>query len=329
MTTPLLQIEDLDVRFGTFHAVRGVSLAVARGEKLAIIGESGSGKSVTAMSVLRLLDGAARTTGRILLDGQDVLTLGPGALRRMRGSRVAMVFQDPMTSLNPVFPVGRQLGDVLAAHTALDRGARQARAAALLEQVGIRDASRCLTLYPHELSGGMRQRVMIALAIACDPALIIADEPTTALDVTVQEQITHLLVGLCSERGIGLMFISHNLDLVGEFADRIAVMHEGRVVEVGEAAQVMGAPRAEYTRRLLAAIPRIGAPEVTRAPTTPVVLEARGVSRAYPLARGAVARMLDRRMVQALEPSDLRVHAGQVLGVVGESGSGKSTLGGS
>lgn len=329
MTAPLLRIDDLDVRFGTFHAVRGVSLTLGRGEKLAIIGESGSGKSVTALSVLRLLDGAARTTGRIVLDGEDLLALSPDALRRVRGSRVAMVFQDPMTSLNPVFPIGRQLTDVLAAHTPLDRRARQARAAALLDQVGIRDSLRCLTLYPHELSGGMRQRVMIALAIACDPALIIADEPTTALDVTVQEQITHLLVDLCRTRGIGLLFISHNLDLVGEFADRIAVMHEGRIVELGEAAQVMGAPQADYTRRLLAAIPRIGAPGPAPAPTdraTPVVLETRGVSKSYPLARSAVARLVDRRQVQALHPSDLQVHAGQVLGIVGESGSGKSTL---
>ncbi|PTX00025.1 dipeptide ABC transporter ATP-binding protein [Pararhodobacter aggregans] len=322
----LLQIEDLDVRFGTFHAVRGVSLHLARGEKLAIIGESGSGKSVTALSVMRLLDGAARTAGRILLQGEDVLSLSASALRQMRGRRVAMVFQDPMTSLNPVFPVGRQIGDVLAAHTDLSGAARRGRAIDLLAQVGIREAERCLTLYPHELSGGMRQRVMIALAIACDPALLIADEPTTALDVTVQEQITRLLVDLCRARGIGLLFISHNLDLVGEFADRIAVMHEGRIVEMGEAAQVMGAPRAEYTRKLLAAIPRIGLPGEGRIPDTPVVLETRAVSRAYPRARSAVARLWDRRQVQALRPSDLQVHAGQVLGIVGESGSGKSTL---
>lgn len=324
--TPLLEIENLDVHFGNVHAVRGVSLTLAAGERLAIIGESGSGKSVTALTVMRLLDGAARTSGRVALNGEDILTLPPRALRQMRGRRVAMVFQDPMTSLNPAFPVGRQLCDVLAAHTALDAPARRARAGALLAQVGIGDTGRCLRLYPHELSGGMRQRVMIALAIACDPEVIIADEPTTALDVTVQEQITHLLIGLCHDRKIGLLFISHNLDLVGEFADRIAVMHEGEIVEYGDAAQVMGNPQAAYTRRLMASIPRIGAPAATAPPDTPVVLEAVGVSKAYPLARSTFARLFDKHQVQALHPANLRVHAGQVTGIVGESGSGKSTL---
>ncbi|WP_323039698.1 ABC transporter ATP-binding protein [Gemmobacter sp.] len=325
MTADLLSIQNLNVHFGRSHVVRDVSLRLAPSEKLAIIGESGSGKSVTAMSVMRLLDGQARTTGSIRLCGDDILSLTPRAMQALRGSRVAMVFQDPMTSLNPTFTIGRQLRDVLRAHRIATPGGPATHAAGLLVQVGIHDPARCLKLYPHELSGGMRQRVMIALAIACDPKLLIADEPTTALDVTVQEQITRLLVSLCDNRGIGLVFISHNLDLVGEFADRIMVMYRGEVVEDGPARQVMGAPRADYTRRLLAAIPRIRA---DAAPPTAgeTVLEARQVARRYPLARSALARMVDRRETTALAPTYVAVGRQEVLGIVGESGSGKSTL---
>ncbi len=325
MTADLLSIEDLDVRFGRSHVVRGVSLRLAPSEKLAIIGESGSGKSVTAMSVMRLLDDHATTTGRIRLCGEEILALPPRRMQALRGSRVAMVFQDPMTSLNPTFTIGRQLRDVLRAHGIPTPGGTTAHAAGLLAQVGIHDPRRCLTLYPHELSGGMRQRVLIALAIACDPKLLIADEPTTALDVTVQEQITRLLVSLCAGRGIGLIFISHNLDLVGEFADRIMVMYRGEVVEEGPAQQVMGQPRADYTRRLLAAIPRIGT-AVPAPPPAETVLEARQVSKRYPLARSALARLVDRREVTALAPTDIAVGRNEILGIVGESGSGKSTL---
>ena len=324
----LLEIRNLNVHFGTFHAVRDVSLSLAPAEKLAIIGESGSGKSVTALSVLRLLDGQAQTSGEIRLEGEDLLTLDAARMRAVRGARIAMVFQDPMTSLNPAFTVGRQITDVLRAH-AVATGARlQDRAAALLDQVGLKDAARCLGLYPHELSGGMRQRVMIALAIACEPRVIIADEPTTALDVTVQVQIVRLLVSLCERHGIGLIFISHNLDLVGEFADRIAVMYGGAVVETGSAAQVMGAPEARYTRQLLQAIPRIGAAAQPRATTKggDTVVEARALTKAFPVARSGFGKLFDRRVVRALQPVDLTIARGEVVGIVGESGSGKTTL---
>lgn len=327
MTAPLLEIRKLDVRFGSAHVVRDVSLVLGRSEKLAIIGESGSGKSVTAMSVLRLLDGEARTTGEIRLNGIDLLALPPAEMQKIRGRRIAIVFQDPMTSLNPAFSVGRQIIDVLKAHATTEPEGFAKRAAALLDQVGIKDPAYCLTLYPHELSGGMRQRVMIAMAVACDPQVLIADEPTTALDVTVQVQITRLLVSLCEERGIGLIFISHNLDLVGEFADRIAVMHRGAVIEDGPAEQVMAAPAADYTRRLLAAIPRLGTLLDTSVPRShEPVLETRGVSKRYPVARSVIARLFDRRETLALAPTDLTVGRGEVLGIVGESGSGKTTL---
>ena len=326
MSALLLEIRGLTVRFGAVPVVRDLSLSLAASERLAIIGESGSGKSITALSVLRLLDGAARTEGQILLKGEDLLQLPARAMQRVRGARIAMVFQDPATSLNPAFTIGRQIRDVLRAHGRDAGGDSNEAAAALLDQVGIREPRHCLTLYPHELSGGMRQRVGIALAVACDPQVLIADEPTTALDVTVQVQITRLLVNLCERRGIGLIFISHNLDLVGEFADRIAVMHRGELVECGAAAQVMGAPKAAYTRQLLAAIPRLGSAPVRAPATGAAVLETRSLAKDYPVARGFFARLLDRRKAPALAATDLSVARGEILGVVGESGSGKTTL---
>ncbi len=326
MSALLLEIRGLTVRFGAVPVVRDLSLSLAASERLAIIGESGSGKSITALSVLRLLDGAARTEGQILLQGEDLLQLPARAMQRVRGARIAMVFQDPATSLNPAFTIGRQIRDVLRAHGRDAGGDSNEAAAALLDQVGIREPRHCLTLYPHELSGGMRQRVGIALAVACDPQVLIADEPTTALDVTVQVQITRLLVNLCERRGIGLIFISHNLDLVGEFADRIAVMHRGELVECGAAAQVMGAPEAAYTRQLLAAIPRLGSAPVRAPATGAAVLETRSLAKDYPVARGFFARLLDRRKAPALAATDLSVARGEILGVVGESGSGKTTL---
>ena len=326
MSTPLLQIRDLRVRFGPSCVLKGVTFDLARGEKLAIIGESGSGKSVTAMSVMRLLDEQAQSQGSIRFDGVEILGLSASEMQKLRGRRIAMVFQDPMTSLNPTATVGTQIRDVLRAHDIATPEGEVAHAASLLAQVGIHDPARCLTLYPHELSGGMRQRVMIALAIACAPDLLIADEPTTALDVTVQEQITRLLVELCAHRGIGLVFISHNLDLVGEFADRIIVMYGGEIVEDGLATEVMGLPKAAYTRRLLASIPRVTPGEAPDKQTGEVVLSAMAVSKSYPLARSAFQRLYDRRRVTALTPTDVAVSRGEVLGIVGESGSGKSTL---
>lgn len=261
MAEPLLAIEDLRVAFhtprGVVQAVDGVSLTVAAGETLAVVGESGSGKSVTALAVLRLfgrgdtvtVSGAvrfARPSGSV-----DLLRLAEPALRAIRGGEIAIVFQDPSTSLNPVFTVGEQIAEVLRRHRGLPRRAALAEAARLLQRVGIAEAKARLAAFPHQLSGGMRQRAMIAMAIACDPRLLIADEPTTALDVTIQAQIVALLKEIQAERGMGLVFISHDLDLVAELADRVAVMYAGQVVESGPAAAVLAEPRHPYTRALL------------------------------------------------------------------------------
>jgi oligopeptide/dipeptide ABC transporter ATP-binding protein len=265
MTGALLAIEDLRVAFhtaqGVVQAVDGVSLSVAPGETVAVVGESGSGKSVTALSVLRLFgrgdraatDGAvrfARADGVV-----DLLRLDETAMREIRGGEIAIVFQDPSASLNPVFTIGAQIAEVLRRHRGLGRAAARAEAAGLLRRVGIAEPAARLRAYPHQLSGGMRQRAMIAIAIACDPRLLIADEPTTALDVTIQAQIVRLLKDIQQARGMGLMFITHDLELVGEIADRIVVMYAGQVVETGPATAVLAAPRHPYTRALLACRP--------------------------------------------------------------------------
>jgi oligopeptide transport system ATP-binding protein len=266
---PVLDVRGLSVAFGdgrnAVPAVHEVGFALHAGETLALVGESGSGKSVTSLAVMRLLPRAARTrvAGSALLRGpggeaHDLLALPDDAVRRLRGDRIAMVFQEPMTSLNPVHRVGEQIAEALRFHRGLGRRAALARAEALLERVGIPDAARRLRAYPHELSGGMRQRVMIATAIACDPAVLIADEPTTALDVTVQAQILDLLKDLQRDTGMGLLFITHNLGVVAEVADRVMVMYAGRIVEEGGVVPVMTAPAMPYTRGLLASVPRLG-----------------------------------------------------------------------
>ena len=261
--TPLLEIEALRVAFdtsqGTGFAVDGVSVSIAAGETLALVGESGCGKSVTALSVLRLLpEPPARLAGgAIRFRGQDIANLPPAALRRLRGRDIAMVFQEPMTALNPVIPIGAQLTEAIRTHEPVGRAAARARALALLETVRIPDAARRLDEYPHRLSGGMRQRAMIAMALACRPALLIADEPTTALDVTIQAQILDLLRTLQGELGMALLLITHNLGVVAGMADRVAVMYAGRIVEQGPARAVLTAPRHPYTAGLLAATPRL------------------------------------------------------------------------
>ncbi|HUC69183.1 MAG TPA: ABC transporter ATP-binding protein [Stellaceae bacterium] len=259
---PLLAIRDLHTEFrtgtGIVRAVDGVSWDVGPGETVAIVGESGSGKSVTALSVLRLIAAPPGriTSGQIWFDGLDLLQLPPEAMRTVRGGAIGMVFQEPMTSLNPVLTIGRQITETLEQHRDLDRGAAYKRAVELLVMVGIADAARRLKQYPHQLSGGMRQRVMIAIAIANDPVLLIADEPTTALDATVQAQILELLAELRKERRIALVFITHNLPVVAEIADRVTVMYAGEVVEDGPAAEVFAAPLHPYTAALLASAPR-------------------------------------------------------------------------
>jgi oligopeptide/dipeptide ABC transporter ATP-binding protein len=265
MNSALLSIEDLRVAFhtaqGVVQVVDGVSLSVAPGETVAVVGESGSGKSVTALSVLRLFgrgdrvttDGAvrfARTTGTV-----DLLHLDETAMRAIRGAEIAIVFQDPSASFNPVFTIGEQIAEVLRRHRGLGRAEALGQAASLLSRVGIAEPEARLKAYPHQFSGGMRQRAMIAMAIACDPRLLIADEPTTALDVTIQAQIVRLLKDIQRDRGMGLMFITHDLELVGEIADRVVVMYAGQVVESGPAAAVLAAPRHPYTRALLACRP--------------------------------------------------------------------------
>ena len=326
----LLEVRDLKVSFGGVDAVRGISFALEEREKLAIIGESGSGKSVTALSVLALLPGAARRSGEILFRGDNLLARTERQMRAIRGPRIAIVFQDPMTSLNPVISVGRQIDDVVREHEGGARIMRRKKAVGLLEAVGIPDPVRCLKLYPHELSGGMRQRVLVAMAIACGPELLIADEPTTALDVTVQRQIVQLLIDLCDERGIGLLFISHNLDLVGEFCDRIIVMKDGRIVEQGEAERIFSAPAEPYTRHLLEAIPRVGGgarPGSSKAAgTTDPVLAVEGLTRVFPTARSAFARLFDRSSKTALRNANVVIADNEVIGIVGESGCGKTTL---
>ena len=251
---------------GIVRAVDGVSYNVAAGETVAVVGESGSGKSVTALSVMRLIpDPPGRVTaGTVMFGGRDLLKLTEPEMRQVRGGEIGMVFQEPMTSLNPVLTIGRQITETLEQHRGLDHGAATRRAVELLMQVGIAEPARRLKQYPHQLSGGMRQRVMIAIALACDPKLIIADEPTTALDVTIQAQILELMKGLSRDRGIALIIITHNLGVVARYADRVNVMYAGRIVESGPAAEIYHDPRHPYTVALLRSVPRLDRPRQAR-----------------------------------------------------------------
>ncbi|HTZ05029.1 MAG TPA: ABC transporter ATP-binding protein [Gaiellaceae bacterium] len=262
MSEPLLAVEGLEVRFwtnrGTVHAVNGISFEIEPGETLGIVGESGCGKSVTSLAILGLLPRAGRATaGSARLEGRELLALSDRELRDVRGREIAMIFQDPMTSLNPVLTIGRQIREALEAHFGLDRKAADARAAELLDQVGIPSAKSRISDYPHQFSGGMRQRAMIAMALACEPKLLIADEPTTALDVTIQAQILDLLRELVSERDTALIMITHDLGVVAGTCDRVNVMYAGMFVETGSAEQVFGAPRHPYTLGLLQSVPRL------------------------------------------------------------------------
>ena len=267
---PLLEVRDLSVRFETRRetvpAVRAVSFDIGAGEAVGFVGESGSGKSVTARAVMRLAAERARValTGSVRFEGRELLTLPDKAMLDIRGRRIAMVFQDPMASLNPVMTIGAQVADILSRHTGLTRAAVRARTIDLLAQVGILDPRRRAEDYPHHLSGGMRQRVMIAIAISCDPALLIADEPTTALDVLVQAQILRLLLRLREERGTALMLITHDLAVAAGTVERVHVMHGGRIVEHGPVERIFRAPEHDYTRALLAAVPRLHAAGVGR-----------------------------------------------------------------
>jgi oligopeptide/dipeptide ABC transporter ATP-binding protein len=259
--TPLLRIDDLRVRFwtrrGLVHAVNGISFDVRAGETLGLVGESGCGKSVTALATMGILPRAARPTGSIQLEGRELTGLSERAWRRIRGKEIAMIFQDPMTSLNPVLTVGAQVREAIEEHLDLDRKAATKRAVELLEQVGIPSAAQRLKNYPHQFSGGMRQRVMIAIALACEPKLLIADEPTTALDVTIQAQILDLLRELVAERGTALVLITHDLGVVAGTCERIQVMYAGTLIETGSADEVFASPRHPYTLGLLESVPRL------------------------------------------------------------------------
>ena len=316
----LLGVDGLTVRFGQAAVVDGVSFTVDRGETVALVGESGSGKSLTALSILRLLPPGAAIAGNIVLDGTDIASATPERLRDIRGKVAGMVFQEPMTSLNPLHRIGRQVGEAMALH-----GRRPTRAAiiALLDSCGFPDAAGRLDALPHQLSGGQRQRVMIAMALANDPALLIADEPTTALDVTIQAQILDLLAAQKAQRGLALLLISHDLGVVRRYADRVCVMKGGHIVEQGPAATVFAAPQHPYTQMLIASEPS-GRPEPIP-PTAPVLLAGEQIRVAFRGRKGLLRRAA--ATVVAVDGVSVEIRAGETVGLVGESGSGKSTMG--
>ncbi len=347
---PLISVQDLHVSFRMsktemVEAVRGVSFDIPANSTVALVGESGSGKSVSAMSIVRLLPENAilGASSKILYQGRDLLHASADEMRALRGKEMSVVFQEPMSSLNPVFPVGEQIAEVLRIHMRLSAKQALARALDVMNEVGIPDAKQRLKSYPHELSGGQQQRVMIAMAIACEPKLLIADEPTTALDVTVQRQIMDLLAGLQQRQKMSILFISHDLGLVGEIASQVVVMRSGEVREAGTVKQIFSAPSDAYTRALLACRPRLD----TRPRRLPVIddilngralvteqrvaaplgaaalIEVKGLHKDYQLKLG----LFKRSTFSAVKHADFSLHKGRTLGVVGESGSGKTTLG--
>jgi microcin C transport system ATP-binding protein len=327
---PLLSVNNLTIDFSTgdttIHAVRGVSFAIERGETVALVGESGSGKSVTALSILQLLPYPPARHGpgsSIVFDGQELVGASEPLLRQIRGNRIAMVFQEPMTSLNPLHTVEKQITETLFLHKRMDRGAARTRAIELLHLVGLAEAERRLDAYPHQLSGGQRQRVMIAMALANEPDILIADEPTTALDVTIQAQILKLLKDLQKRFGMALFLITHDLTIVRKVADRVLVMTEGEIVERGTVSEIFTAPRHAYTRKLLAAEPK-GEP-AQPAPRQPVLVSTQDLRVWFPIKGGFLRRTTG--YVKAVDGVTLALRAGETLGVVGESGSGKTTLG--
>jgi microcin C transport system ATP-binding protein len=326
---PLLEVDDLSVVFrqggSETLAVDRISFALDKGETLALVGESGSGKSVSALSILRLLPypAAEHPTGSVRFNGRELLQGGESELLAVRGNDISMIFQEPMTSLNPLHTVARQVGEVLKVHQSMSDEAARARTVELLNKVGIADPESRLESYPHQLSGGQRQRVMIAVALANNPDLLIADEPTTALDVTVQAQILELLRSLQHESGMAMLLITHDLGIVRHMADRVAVMQNGRIVETGPVGRIFDDPQHDYTKMLLAAEPKGLPPRSDDGARA--VLEAQDLKVWFPVKRGFLRRLVGH--VKAVDGVDLTVREGQTLGVVGESGSGKTTLG--
>jgi len=323
----LLDVRDLSVAFGggKMIAADRVSFRIGKGETVALVGESGSGKTVSALSILRLLQypAASHPSGEVWFEGRDLLKLKPSQLRSVRGDRISMIFQEPMTSLNPLHTIERQVGEVLRVHRRMNDNVVRTRVLELLHKVGIRDPEKRLDAYPHQLSGGQRQRVMIAMALANEPELLIADEPTTALDVTIQAQILELLRDLQREMGMAMLLITHDLGIVRKMAERVYIMRRGKIVEDGQTERIFTDPHHEYTKQLLAAEPK-GLPPVAD-DTAPVVLETDDLKVWFPIKRGLMRRTVD--YVKAVDGLSLKLRKGQTLGVVGESGSGKTTLG--
>ena len=330
--TELLDVRGLRVAFDGKEVVHGIDFHIAAGEKLALVGESGSGKTVTALSLLRLvpnarlsgvasLFGPQRTPG-----GRDLLSISEHALRAVRGREIAMIFQEPMTALNPLYPVGDQVAEVLQLHEGLGARAAHAAAVQLLADTGIAEPARRAGAFPHQLSGGQRQRAMIAMALACKPRLLLADEPTTALDVTVRAQILALLADLQRQYGMAVLLITHDLNLVRHFADRVAVMENGHIVEHGAAGAVLESPRHPYTRRLIDSRPERDVAPAGGGEDAAPVLQARALRVGYPVPRPGLKGWLRKGEFVAVQGADFRVRRGRTLGVVGESGSGKTTL---
>jgi ABC-type glutathione transport system ATPase component len=322
----LLDVENLNLAFGGHVALKGLSFGIEAGETVALVGESGSGKSATALAILRLIerDGGRITGGRILLGGTDLTAASEADMRQVRGNRIAMVFQEPMTALNPVIPLGAQVAEVLRLHRGLDGTAARAAVLEAFGRVRIPQPELRLGQYPHELSGGLRQRVMIAMALACRPDVLIADEPTTALDVTTQAEILALIKALQAETGMAVLFITHDMGVVAEIADRVVVLRQGEGVEVGPVGRIFAAPRADYTRMLMAATPRLGAgaPPPLRDPAPVLEVENLSVRFALP----APHPFAPAQDFHAVQGASLRIGRGETLGLVGESGCGKSTL---
>ena len=326
---PLISVDKLSVDFRgggkVTHAVRKVSFDIGEAETVALVGESGSGKTVTALSILKLLPypAASHPSGRILFKGEDLMAMSPAGLRKIRGSKISMIFQEPMTSLNPLHMIERQIAEVLKIHRGMSDKAARARVLDLLEKVGIDDPKGRLQTYPHQLSGGQRQRVMIAMALANEPDLLIADEPTTALDVTIQAQILELLLKLKAEFNMAMLLITHDLGIVRKMADRVCVMNNGEIVERGATRELFAKPQHPYTKHLIASEPKGSPPPADAKAKT--ILETKDLRVWFPIRRGFLRRTVGH--IKAVDGIDLEVKEGQTLAVVGESGSGKTTLG--